>query len=181
MIKRTAPLFLTGALCLAAAVELRSATLTGGTLTVSAVTSTSGSGTLSTGGTLSLAAAALGQGAAPAALSGGTLSLSGGLVPAIVVISAASPDLSGAHCYPVPFKPSAGHTTIRFQDLTSRAEIKIFTIAGELVRSISKADANDYIDWDVRNSRGEPLASGVFIYVIKSGGSTKKGKLMVIR
>lgn len=156
-------------------------TLTGGSLTVSAVTTTSGAGTLSSGGTLSLSAAALGQNTAPAAMSGGTLSLSGGLVPAIVVISLASPDLAGAHAYPVPFKPSAGHAAIRFQDLTQRAEIKIYTIAGELVKSISKSDNNDYVDWDVRNSRGEPLASGVFIFVIKSGGASKKGKLMVIR
>lgn len=166
---------------LALAAPARASVLSGGSLTVSAVTTTSGAGTVSSGGTLSLQASAIGQNTSGTSMSGGTLSLSGGIVPAIVVISASAPDLSLAHCYPVPFKPSAGHTTIRFQDLTQKAEIKIYTIAGELVKAISKSDANDYIDWDVRNSRGEQLASGVFIYVIKAGHSSKKGKLMVIR
>ncbi len=168
-------------LALAPAAPVGASLLTGGTLSVSGVTSTSGAGTTASGGTLVMNASAIGQVTAGTSLSGGTLSLSGGLLPTVVVISAAASSLADAHCYPVPFKPSAGHTAIRFQDLTADVSIKIYTIAGELVREIRKSDNNDYIDWDVRNSRGEPLASGVFIYVIKSGGSTKKGKLMVIR
>jgi hypothetical protein len=164
-----------------AAFQLHSAVLSGGSLKVSALSLTSGAGTPSSGGTLTVSAGAIGQNLAGAAMTGGTLSVTGGLVPVIVGAAAPKTDLSAAHCYPVPFKPSEGHTKITFQDLTGKAEIRIYTIAGELVRSLSKSDANDYFDWDVRNSKGEQLASGVFVYVIKAGGKTKKGKLMVIR
>jgi len=47
--------------------------------------------------------------------------------------------------------------------------------------TLIKYDTNDYLEWDVRNSRGEALASGVYIYIIKSGYFSKKGKLMIIK
>jgi len=182
--KKTIKLFtaaLTVTLLSGAALRLHGAALSGGTLTVSALTATSGAGAALSGGTLGVSAASFGQPTGGANMTGGTLTLSGGLVPVIVIVSGARTDLSAAHCYPVPFKPSAGHTKITFQDLTGKAEIRIYTIAGELVRALVKDDTSDYFDWDVKNSRGEALASGVFVYIIKAGGKVKKGKLMVIR
>ena len=160
---------------------LYSAVLSGGTLSVPFITVASGGGTVSTGGTLTISAGSIGQNVSGATLKGGGLTLTGGINAGMAPVDASKGDLSTAHCYPVPFKPSLGHTKITFQNLTGDVEIKIYTIAGELVRTLKKSDTNDYYDWDVRNSRGEPLASGVFIYIMKRPGETKKGKLMVIR
>lgn len=92
-----------------------------------------------------------------------------------------STSLDRAHPWPVPFKPSAGHTQITFENLAADSRIKIYTIMGELVRDLSGADADGRIYWDVKNSDGEKVASGVYLYQIKNAYSEKRGKLMVIR
>lgn len=158
-----------------------SAVLTGGNLTIPVIATPSGGGVTTTGGNFTLSAPAIGQSVAGVGIAGGNLTIAGGITPAIVTLETAKKDLSTAHCYPVPFKPSIGHTKITFKDLTRDAEIKIYTISGELVITLIKSDTNDYLEWDVKNSRGEAISSGVYIYRIKSVNSSKKGKLMIIK
>ncbi len=58
--------------------------------------------------------------------------------------------------------------------------IQIFTIAGELVREIRVETLPQR--WDVHNSSGEKVASGIYVYLIKyPAGNKKMGKLAVIR
>lgn len=90
-------------------------------------------------------------------------------------------DLSRAIAFPVPFKPSEGHQRITFANLSTEATIKIYTIAGELVRELSVPSGEGILFWDVTNDRGEPLGSDVFLYVIENSEQRKIGKLMVIR
>ncbi|MBI4655394.1 MAG: hypothetical protein HY746_01480 [Elusimicrobia bacterium] len=168
-------------LCLLFAFYLYSAVLTGGNFIIPAISISSGGGVPATGGNLSMSAVNVGQNIAGTNLSGGNFTVAGGIVPTIVVTETAKKDLSLAHCYPVPFKPSLGHTKITFKDLTRDAEIKIYTISGEIIRTIKKSDGNDYIEWDVKNSRGENLASGVYLFLIKNIIGAKKGKLMIIK
>ena len=97
--------------------------------------------------------------------------------------------------YPNPAKK--GSTTIRYYCGYSdpEAQIKIYNIAGELVRKvgdseIDKTDAAKYIYrflWDFKNNSGKEVASGIYIYIVevkeKSSGATKKvvKRLAVIR
>lgn len=113
-------------------------------------------------------------------MEGGNYRLLGGAAPAAATFATAKEDLSNAHCYPNPFKPSSGHTKITFTSLTREIEIKIYTISGELVKTLRKSDEKDYIEWDAKNSNGENLASGVYLYLINNSSQTKKGKLMII-
>ncbi|MEW6606975.1 MAG: kelch repeat-containing protein [bacterium] len=89
--------------------------------------------------------------------------------------------LEKAFVYPNPYYASGkGHTYIYFDKLTSDSIIQIFTIAGELVREIPVTKSRQ--DWDVRNSDGEKVASGVYIYLIKDpAGNKKVGKLGILR
>ena len=95
-------------------------------------------------------------------------------------------DVSSSHCYPVPFRPNIGNTKygswtdgIRFTNLPSYGKIRIYTITGEIVREID-IDENEEV-WDVRNSNGEIVSSGVYIWEVESDGNRKAGKLMIIR
>ncbi|MEW5768658.1 MAG: T9SS type A sorting domain-containing protein [bacterium] len=89
-------------------------------------------------------------------------------------------DLDDVVVYPNPFK-SEGHNVIRFEMLTDDVTIRIYNIAGELVR-IEEDITTGYFDWDAKNDSGEKVVSGVYIYIITDDeGRIKKGKLAIIR
>lgn len=97
--------------------------------------------------------------------------------------------------YPNPAKK--GSTTIRYYCGYSdpEAEIKIYNIAGELVRGVRDSEINrDGTDpriyrflWDCKNDSGKEVASSIYIYIVevkeKSSGETKKvrKRMAVIR
>jgi hypothetical protein len=89
------------------------------------------------------------------------------------------PNLEKAFVYPNPFYADR-HTYIYFDRLSVDSTIQIFTIAGELVWG--KRVDSPRIGWDARNSAGEKVASGIYIYLIKDQTGNKKiGKLGVLR
>lgn len=63
-------------------------------------------------------------------------------------------------------------------------KVKIFNIAGELVREISAANkAPGYHDviWDRKNDGGQEVASGVYIAQVEAGGEEKIIKIAIIK
>ncbi|OGS49928.1 MAG: hypothetical protein A3J79_08460 [Elusimicrobia bacterium RIFOXYB2_FULL_62_6] len=100
-------------------------------------------------------------------------------------------DLTSAYAYPVPFRPNAGDTAkygswatgITFTNLPSYGTIRIYTLGGELVRSLDIASAQvlSQVAWNVKNSDSKQVASGVYIWEITAGKSRKTGKLVVIK
>jgi hypothetical protein len=56
---------------------------------------------------------------------------------------------------------------VTFTHLPDRANIKIFNLAGVLVRSIEKDDDGQYQRWDLANDDGLPVASGLYIAYIE--------------
>lgn len=100
-------------------------------------------------------------------------------------------DLTAAYAFPVPFRPNAGETArygswatgITFTNLPSYGTIKIYTISGDLVRTLDIASLQSLsqVVWNVKNSAGAQVASGVYIWEITAGGNRKTGKLIVIK
>lgn len=97
---------------------------------------------------------------------------------AIVQIVPAA-DLANVKAYPIPYNPSRGSLSI--ENLTREAAITIFTITGELVRTVGYVSANGSASWDGRNDNGATVASGVYILYIKSDAGTKKLKIAVVK
>jgi len=91
-------------------------------------------------------------------------------------------DLAGASVFPNPFKPYEGHTHMIFDGLTRQAKIEVFTVAGERVCTVEETDGDGEVTWDVVNSEGRKLASGIYIYRITDAqGNEKISKFAVIR
>lgn len=90
-------------------------------------------------------------------------------------------NVSTAHVYPNPCSLKAGCNGVTFTRLTLNATINIFTIAGEKVRMIEKTGNIDSVGWDLRTASGAKVAAGLYLYVVKGEGSTKKGKIIVVR
>ncbi len=66
-----------------------------------------------------------------------------------------------------------------------KSEIKIYNLAGELVRTIEQElDAgyiNDITDIEIANDKGEKLASGIYFYYLKVGDYKKLYKFAIIK
>ncbi len=61
------------------------------------------------------------------------------------------------------YEQSAIDNLVKLVNLPENCNIKIYNMSGTLVRSYTKADPLNYLDWDLKNSVGIPLASGVYI------------------
>ncbi|RIK58350.1 hypothetical protein DCC62_29470, partial [candidate division KSB1 bacterium] len=79
--------------------------------------------------------------------------------------------------YPNPFNPS---TTISFAlPEASDVTLSIFNTNGQLVKKLvagAMSAGRHTFTWDATNARGERVASGVYLYVIKAGPSTGSGQ-----
>ena len=72
---------------------------------------------------------------------------------------------------------------VTFSNLPTKATIRIFNLAGQLVRTLEKDDASQFYRWDLNNRFLFPVASGMYIVHIDMPdiGVTKVLKLAVIQ
>ena len=61
---------------------------------------------------------------------------------------------------------------IRFMNLPETCTIRIFNLAGELVRTLQKTDiTNSVLSWDLQTDNQLPVASGVYVFHVDAGDS----------
>ncbi|HEX9252022.1 MAG TPA: FlgD immunoglobulin-like domain containing protein, partial [Ignavibacteriaceae bacterium] len=106
------------------------------------------------------------------------------------VVDGSDLEIRDVYNYPNPF---SDRTQFTFQQNLTQpidVKIKIYTIAGRLIKEIEKNNLNEkfaVIDWDGRDADGDPLANGTYLYklIVKSvdGEFSKSvlGKLAVIK
>lgn len=88
---------------------------------------------------------------------------------------------------PNPYRASevwdrAGGNEIHFINLPPQATIKIYTVAGDLVRVLEHSDTvRDFERWDLRNASGRDVASGVYMYRVESAALQFQNRFVVIR
>jgi len=103
--------------------------------------------------------------------------------------SAARADVSQLNVFPNPYygfnraETSKFARFVTFNHMPPRAEIRIFNLAGALVKSIMKDDATQFTTWDLTNSSGLPVASGLYIVYVNMPdiGATKTLKVIIIQ
>jgi hypothetical protein len=112
-----------------------------------------------------------------------TVSAATNKLTVFVLMGAVFQDLNQARAYPVPFKPNSNrtHTHITFSRLQPNSIVRIYTIAGELVKELSTDVYGSDIPWDTTNDTGAKAVSGLYIYRITAGGHHTSGKLVIIR
>jgi subtilisin family serine protease len=86
-----------------------------------------------------------------------------------------------ARAFPNPWRSDLhGTTDITFDQMPNESTVKIFTISGHWVRTLSAL--NGSVTWDRKNSVGELVASGIYIYLITDPeGNHARGQLAIIR
>jgi hypothetical protein len=72
---------------------------------------------------------------------------------------------------------------VTFNHLPDNAKIRLFNLAGVLVRTIDKDDQTQFARWDLANEDGLPVASGLYIVYIELPdlGTTKILKLAIVQ
>ena len=107
------------------------------------------------------------------------------------LIGSLNTDVSDVYAFPVPFRPNAGNPArygcwsgcanngITFTNLPDTGTIRIYSISGQLVRQMDLVSNPQ--NWNVRNSGGEVVASGLYLWEVVSGRNRKTGKLVVIK
>ena len=72
---------------------------------------------------------------------------------------------------------------VTFNHLPTNAKIRIFNLAGIMVKTIDKVGGSQFTKWDLLNENGLPVASGIYIAYIDMPdiGATKILKLAVIQ
>ena len=69
---------------------------------------------------------------------------------------------------------------LKFTHLPARCTIRLFNLAGDLVRTIEKNDNTSQATWDLNTDHGLPIGSGVYIFHIDAPGvGTTTGKVAV--
>ena len=87
-------------------------------------------------------------------------------------------DLSGMDAYPNPVIVNTGNEVVNFQRTPADGTMSIYSTSGELV---ARFELNQQRTWNLRNSRQEQVAAGIYIFVVKSGKTSGTGKFAVIR
>jgi hypothetical protein len=96
---------------------------------------------------------------------------------------------------PNPYKESAewdpapNQRRIHFIHLPAGAIVRIFTASGELLRTLTQnpnanpGGLNGDLEWDLKNARGNPVVSGIYIYTVHppDGRTPKKGHFVIIK
>lgn len=62
-------------------------------------------------------------------------------------------------------------TRVRITNLPQRASVIVYSSDGSVVRKLEKDNPNQsYLDWDVRNAKGLPIASGMYLFHVEAEG-----------
>ncbi len=94
----------------------------------------------------------------------------------------AAKSFSLAQNYPNPFNPT---TTIRFQlNRAADIELAVYDLSGRLVRTLMRSPQRagmHTLQWDGRDANGQAVASGVYLYRLRSGGQVQVRRMVVLR
>jgi hypothetical protein len=84
--------------------------------------------------------------------------------------------------YPNPFNPV---TTITYLlPVSGHVELAVFNLSGRRICTLvngNRAAAKHQVQWDGKNGQGENVASGVYIYQLKTNGFIQSRRLLLLR
>lgn len=79
------------------------------------------------------------------------------------------------------WNPGGGHE-IHFVNLPDQARIRIFTLAGDLIRELNHSDSiRDFERWDLKNDSGRDVSSGIYMFRVEASRFSYQSRFIVIR
>ncbi len=88
---------------------------------------------------------------------------------------------------PNPYKGASSYEVsqlvdeVRFTNMPNQATIRVFTLAGTLIRTLEKNSASASFPWDLTTDDGLPIASGMYVIHVETELGEKVLKLGVVK
>lgn len=104
-----------------------------------------------------------------------------------IVAANATADLDQIKVVPNPYLGYAGWETVKgehrlqFVNLPGQCTIRIYSLAGELVRSLNHDTGTGAENWDMLSEAGRGIASGIYLFNVESAYGSYTGKFAVIK
>lgn len=104
-----------------------------------------------------------------------------------IVGAEAERDIEKIRVVPNPYlgqaswETSEGARKLQFVNLPDECSIRIYTLAGELIRTLEHANGTGTEDWNMLSEGGRGIASGVYLYNVQSDYGHFTGKFAVIK
>jgi hypothetical protein len=81
--------------------------------------------------------------------------------------------------YADPGNPKNDEPYVTFSNLPEKVTIKVYTISGQLLRTLTESDkgagaSSPFLNWDIKNEEGLRAASGMYLAVVSSPGLGEK-------
>jgi len=97
-------------------------------------------------------------------------------------------DLKDVVTYPNPFNRNKSNSQkLTFANLTNNVKIYIYNLSGEIIKELNETTNNGGIEWDVKDSQGRELPTGIYLYKVEGKNSSgvevesKLGKFAIIK
>ncbi len=74
-----------------------------------------------------------------------------------------------------------GQAVIEFQKVPDKCTIRIYTLAGDLVRTINHDDGTGTARWNLQSSSQRQISSGIYIYHVESPYGERLGRFAIIK
>ncbi|MDD4050703.1 MAG: T9SS type A sorting domain-containing protein, partial [candidate division Zixibacteria bacterium] len=104
-----------------------------------------------------------------------------------IVGSEASRDIDKIRVVPNPYlgeaswESSEGQRKLQFVNLPDQCSIRIYTLAGELIRTLDHTNGTGTEDWNMLSESNRGIASGVYLFSVESDYGNYTGKFAVIK
>jgi phosphodiesterase/alkaline phosphatase D-like protein len=101
------------------------------------------------------------------------------------LVVTAGTSIDSLNAFPNPWKPGSGDpqfdaASLSFTNIPNGAEIRLFTILGEEVRSLNAGPSGIAL-WDGKNDNGVRVGSGTYLVVVSGAGSRRVLRVAVVR
>jgi hypothetical protein len=84
--------------------------------------------------------------------------------------------------YPNPYRADRNpRAQVIFGNMPVMATITLYDLSGHQVRRLTKNDPGTTVVWNLENADGQAVASGIYLYVVRSYGKEVSGKVALLR